>query len=151
MKFSDIFAPSYKIRIKALRDQEILPVGDVLSLKTTPHRGEFELMTKDILTKITPVSSAEITLLSNILSVGQTTIAQLSAPAPDGSVELNILVFFGEQLEMGELEIGLDETAVERTRSRSLADAIQFLSEQCILEHGGKTYFLVVAGASSKI
>ena len=151
MKFSDIFAPSYKIRIKALRDQEILPVGDVLSLKTTPRRGEFELMTKDILTKITPVSSAEITLLSNILSVGQTTIAQLSAPAPDGSVELNILVFFGEQLEMGELEIGLDETAVERTRSRSLADAIQFLSEQCILEHGGKTYFLVVAGASSKI
>ena len=151
MKFSDIFAPSYKIRIKALRDHEVLPIGDVLSLKMTPLRGEFELMTKDILTNFTPVSSADINLLTNILSVGQTTLAQLSAPAPDGSVELSILVFFGEQLEMGELEIGLDETAIERTNTKDLDNAIRILSEQCILEHGGKTYFLVTAGASSKI
>lgn len=151
MKFSDIFAPSYKIRIKALRAQEVLPIGDVLSLKTTPRRGRFELMTKDILTNFTPVSSADINLLTNIFSVGQTTLAQLSAPAPDGSVDLNILVFFGEQLEMGELEIGLDKTAIERTRTTNLGNAIRILSEQCILEHGGKTYFLVVAGAASKI
>ena len=151
MKFSDIFAPTYTIRIKALRNLEVLPTGDVLSLKMTPHRGQFELMTKEVLTNFTPTSSADINLLTNILAVGQTTLAQLSSPAPDGSVDLNILVFFGEQLEMGDLEIGLDETSVQLTKTSSLTDAIQLLREQCVLEHGGKTYFLVSAGAASKV
>ena len=36
-------------------------------------------------------------------------LAQLANPAADGSVELQITFFLGDCLEMGELEIGVDE------------------------------------------
>ena len=179
MKFSEVPAPGFSLRIRTKNGETIKGFQDaaapapeknndpknkddsrnevyVMSVQSTPVRGEFELYTKDEVVTVVPVSSADINRLSSTLSFGHTILFQLTDPAPDGSAELHLLLFSGEQLEMGTLQIGIDETVQDALGSRKHADplpvdkAARIMFSKSVLQHGGKTYFFIVAGEAAK-
>lgn len=154
MKFEGIYAPRLSLRIKPKNASDALKAGDVLSVKTAHLRGEFELRTKEAITTVVPTNPADINALTDALATGRATLALLTDSAPDGSAELQIVLFSGEQLEMDDLEIGVDEkvlSSVEKIAQRNtLEDAAKYLWGQSVFKHGGKTYFFIVAGEAAK-
>lgn len=156
MKFQDIPADILTIRMKwtegataaVLQEQ---PVFSVESSQTRPN--EFEIRLRDSLVFAQPVAAADIRRLDSELASGRATLAQIANPAADGSIELQIAFFTGECLEMGELEIGVDEY-VERTvgrlghhRKKIKGERLhRRLGELCIFQQEGREFFFLIAG-----
>ena len=65
------------------------------------HPGEFELRTRTGLVRVTPSHSADVRVLNAELGTGRTVLAHLFNPAPDGTAELHLRLFSGDQHEMG--------------------------------------------------
>ncbi len=150
MKFEEISSPFLSLRVKPRNTSEKLRAGDVLSIKTTATRGEFEIYTDETVTKITPTNPASVNSLAEVLSTGRAVLAQLTDPAPDGSAELHLALFNGEPLEMGDLEIGVDEKVQTALKKDTLDEAARTLWGKCVCKHGGKTWFCIVAGEAAK-
>lgn len=110
MNFQDIPARILSIRVKptikipALQEQPAFSVEARLS-----RADEFEIRLKDSVVFVRPVVAADIRRLNAELASGRALLAQLASPAADGSVELQIAFFTGNCLEMGDVEIGVDE------------------------------------------
>ena len=155
MKFEDISAPRLFLRVKPTTPGTTLKEEEGVSVKTALMRGEFDVRTKDAVVSVTPIDAADINALTDVLKTGRATLARLIAPAPDGSGELQIVLFSGEPLEMGDLEIGVDEEVVRSTKEISKRvttseDAAKHLFGQSVLRFGGQTYFFMVAGEAAK-
>ena len=150
MKFEEISAPHLSIRVKPKTQLESLSEGDVLSIKNTLARGEFEIATQNSVINVIPVNNADRNILSDQISTGRAMLAKLTDVAPDGSAELQIFTFNGEKLEMGELEIGIDERACKFLQRNTPDEAARVLWGQSVLKHGGKNYFFIVAGEAAK-
>lgn len=83
-------------------------------------------------------------------------LAEVMQVAKDGSTLVKIIFFNGEIVEIGDVEIGIDE----RIESTAKRNGIRFngaeelgnlLSEKCSLTVGDKTFFVMLAGKSSYI
>ena len=161
MKFEEIPAPVFSLRVKPKNSQTALPAdADVLAVELSRIQDEFKLYTQDKTFTVKPTNPVDGNQLSSILSSGRTFLARLAAPAPDGSAELMIALFYDEKLEMGSIEIGIDEKALASNAIKSLipgkyADvtiesAAKALFDNSSLKHGNKQYFFILAGNAAK-
>lgn len=152
MKFHDIPASALSIRIKSTDISDKLEEQPVLSVTASLKRaGQFEIFLKDGVIFAIPVVKADILRLNNELVRGHAYLAQLANPAADDSIELQIVFFLGECLEMGDIEIGVDEY-VEKAIAKIAGRQLQKeklnnrLNELCCFEQGGESYFFLTAG-----
>ena len=137
-------------RVKPRYDNDSLTAGDVIAVYQSRSRGVFELQTTiEKVIRIVPTNSGDINSLTNILAAGRAILARLTDVAEDGSAELQIAQFNGDRLEMGEVEIGVDERAISVLKKDSLEKAANYLWNQSVLEHGGRQYFFILAGKSA--
>ncbi len=156
MKFDDIPADILTIRIKRTENSatEALQEQPVFSVEASrTRRDEFEIRLGNSILDVRPVVAADIRRLNSELASGRAILAQLANPAADGSIELQIAFFTGECLEMGELEIGVDEyvenamAKVERQKGGFKGERLyQRLGQLCCIRQGGKDYFFLTAG-----
>lgn len=155
MNFHDIVADVLTVRVKATdTNQPDLREQAVFSVEAEPSRpDEFAIRLKDALTFVQPVVATDVHRLNAELASGRTLLAHLVNPAADGSVELRIAFFTGECLEMGELEIGVDEyvessvAKLWRRKDKLQGERLYGLLEQrCCLRHGDDVYFFLTAG-----
>lgn len=82
-------------------------------------------------------------------------LAEVMQVAKDGSVLVKIIFFNGEIVEIGDVEIGIDE----RIESTAKRNGIRFngteelgsvLNEKCKISIGGEDFFLLMSGPSAK-
>ena len=160
MKFEEIPAPNFSLRIKPNNSNVTLLIGDVFSVELTSIRNEFKIYTMESVFTVIAVNHADGNQLSSILSSGRTILAKLTDSASDGSAELTLFQFYGEKLEMDDIDIGIDEKvqsarALNNSRKNdnskiSLEDAAIKLKSSSVLEHCGKNYFFILAGDTAK-
>lgn len=155
MKFAEIPANILTFRVKqtdaqaaALTEQ---PVSSVVPCATRP--GNFEIGLKDALAIVKPVVEADTRRLNSELFSGGAILAQLVNPAVDGSIEVQIAFFTGDCLDMGDVEVGIDEY-VERaypkiTSQKTPGDKLyEVLAKRCSYTQDGQAFFFLVAGAA---
>lgn len=151
MKFLDIPARILCIRVKPTLNIPALKEQPVFSVETSKTRAdEFEIRLEDSFVFVRPVAAADIRLLNNELVSGRALLAQLANPAADGSVELQITFFLGDCLEMGDLEIGVDEY-VENMLAKMGHDlkgkrVYEKLNQLCCFQQDKDIFFFVTAG-----
>lgn len=155
MNFQDIPANILNIRVKrtdyaeeALQEQ---PVFSVDASLTRPD--EFEIRLQDSIVFVEPVVDADIHRLNSELSGGRAILAQLANPAADESIELQVAFFTGECLEMGEVEIGVDEyvenaiAKIERRKDGFKGERLyRKLDQLCCFRQGDSTFLFLIAG-----
>ncbi|GAB4137640.1 MAG: hypothetical protein Kow0040_24450 [Thermogutta sp.] len=157
MNFQDIPADILTIRVKRTDGSaEALTEQPVLSVGVCHNRpDEIEIRLKDSIAFVRPVANADVRRLNSELAPGHAFLSQLANPGADGSIELQIAIFTGECLEMGQIEIGIDEyleNAVARIDSltgRPSKDRISYLLDQrCCFRQGDREYFFLFAGSA---
>lgn len=151
MKFQDIPGRILSIRVKpttktsALQEQPAFSVDTRLS-----HEGEFEVRLKDSIIFVRPVVAADIRRLNAELASGSALLAQLANPAVDGSVELQISFFTGDCVEMGDVEIGVDEYVENRLEKMGHRfkheDLYKKLDQLCCFHQDEDIFFFLTAG-----
>ena len=155
MNFQDIPVDILTIRVKrtdnvgsALQEQSVFSVEANLS-----HPDEFELRLKDTLVFVEPVAANNTRRLNTDLASGRALLAQLVNPAADGSIELQIAFFTGECLEMGEVEIGVDEyveyaiSKIERRKEALKGERLYSeLVQRCCFQQDDSAFFFLTAG-----
>lgn len=155
MKFQNIPADILTIRIKRTDNAaQVLQEQPVLSVDANLTRpDEFEIRLKDSVVNVRPAVASDIRRLNSELASGRTILAQLANPAKDGSIELQIGFFTGECLDMGEVEIGVDEyveqaTAnIGRRKDGFKSERLYLrLDELCCFRQGDSTFFFLTAG-----
>ena len=155
MKFHDIPAETLSIRIKRTDNaMEALQEQPVFSVEARLIRtDEFEIRLKNSVAFVRTVVATDIRRLNSELASGRAILAQLANPATDESIELQIAFFTGECLEMGEVEIGVDEyveTAIAKIERR--AGGLQGdhlyrkLDQLCCFRQGDTAFFFLTAG-----
>ena len=83
-------------------------------------------------------------------------LAEVMQIAKDGSVLVKTIFFNGEIVEMGDMEVGIDER-IESTAKRNgirfngAEELGKLISEKCSLRVGNKTFFVMLAGKSADI
>jgi hypothetical protein len=151
MKFQDIPARILSIRVKpttkilALQEQPAFSVDTRLS-----RADEFEIRLKDTVVFVRPVVAADIRRLNAELASGRALLAQLASPAADGSVELQIAFFTGDCLEMGDVEIGVDEyveNGLEKMGHGFKGERLyESLGQLCCFRQDEDVFFFLTAG-----
>ena len=151
MKFQDIPTRILSIRVKPTNNLTALQEQPVFSVDTRPTRtDEFEIRLKDTVVFVRPVVAADIRRLNAELASGRALLAQLASPAADGSIELQISFFTGECLEMGDIEIGVDEYVVngltQMGHSFKGERLYERLSQLCCFRQDEGVFFFLTAG-----
>jgi hypothetical protein len=158
VKFQEIPVEQFAVRVKSADSSSLdgllarrpgpVPVANVAASAT---ENSFDLALADSWASVTPTKEADAVRLNRELSLGRAMLAQLSGAAPDGSVELQIVFFTGSVVDMGDLEIGVDEyveRGVNRIAKRKVRDVYSWLEERCSFSHLGESYFFITAGAA---
>lgn len=156
MKFQDLPVEIFSIRVASTDGSslELHLAGtasvDVIQVLPSEMEGVFELALRDSMLSVTPTRQPDSIRLAGELRFGRAQLAHISNPAPDGSVDLNIAFFVGSTLEMGDLEIGIDEYveagAKRIARRRPIPNIYSWMLEQCAFTHGGEAYFFLSVG-----
>lgn len=155
MKFQDIPADILSIRVRLAdhctqdwRDQAVYSIEYDLS-----RPGEFDLRLKEAMIAVQTVTAIDNRRLNAELAIGRALLAQLANRAADGSMELQIAFFSGPCLEMGELEIGVDEYAekamagLERRRNGLKGEPLyKLLERRFCFRQGDSDFFFLTAG-----
>jgi hypothetical protein len=153
MKFCDIPVDILTVRVKRtdfssdwLCEQSVFSVSPC-----TSRPGEFEILLKDSVIFVKPTADADIRRLSNELAGGGAILAQLANQAADGSIELQLGLFAGECLEIGDIDIGVDEyveQGIERISGRKLTGENLYgaLERLCCFDHGAQPVFFLIGG-----
>jgi len=151
MKFQDIPANILTVRIKRTDKGEALKEQPVFSVDANPSRmDEFEIRLKDAVAFVHPVVATDIRRLNVELASGRALLAQLANSAADGSVELQIAFFTGDCLEMGDVDIGVDEYVEDGLRK--MGDDFKGqrlyvgLDDLCCFRQGENAFFFLTAG-----
>ena len=146
MKFQDIPVNIITVRIKRSDNVEALQEQPVFSVEASLSRAdEFEIRLRDAVVFVRPVAAVDIRRLNAELASGRSLLAQLENPAADGSIELKIGFFTGVCLEMGDVEIGVDEYVQEKMRTKGEA-LYKRLGELCCFQQGNDAFFFLTAG-----
>src|ERR1700738_1083380 len=155
MNFQGIPADTMTIRVKrADSGAEALQEQPVFSVGTSPTRPDhFDVRLKDVVVFLKPVIAADVRRLNSELAGGRDILAQLANPAADGSIELQIAFFSGERLEMGEVDIGVDEYVesaianIERRKDAFKGEQLyRRLDQLCCFRQGDGVFFFLTAG-----
>jgi len=152
MRFQDIPASILSFRVKSTNlGSEQFKKTAVLSVSPIRNRpDEFEVRTKESVFFVKPASVSECRRLGNELANGYAMLAQFDNPAADGSIELQLAIFSGECLEMGDIDIGVDEYLEERATEYwgklEGSKLYKQMENRCCLIHGGAQYFFLTAG-----
>lgn len=155
MKFGDIPAEILTVRVKQA-DNAIESLQDraVLSIETSAARpDDFDLRLKDSLLSVRTVASIDTRRLNAELASGRAMLARLVNPAADGSMELQIAFFSGGCLEMGEVDIGVDEyvetkiNEITGRKGQTKGERLyRLLDEHCCFRQDGSSFFFLIAG-----
>ena len=151
MNFQDIPARILIIRVKPTTKIPALPELPVFSVEARLIRtDEFEIRLRDSVVFVRPVVATDIRRLNAELASGRSLLAQLASPAADGSIELQIAFFTGDSLEMGEVEIGVDEYVENGLAKMRLGEKgkrpYEALDKICCFQQGDNAYFFLTAG-----
>lgn len=151
MKFQDIPACILSIRVKPTTKTPALQEQPVFSVEARLSRtDEFEISLRDSVVFVRPVVTADIRLLNAELASGRSLLAQLASPAADGSIELQVAFFTGDSLEMGDVEIGVDEYVGNGLEKMRLGEkgkrSYEVLDQICCFQQGENAYFFLTAG-----
>jgi hypothetical protein len=156
MNFQDIPSNILTIRMKLTDSSATLALKEQPVFSVEPNRtrpGEFEIRLRNSVVFAQPAAEADIRRLDLELASGRAMLAQLANPAADGSIELQIAFFTGECLEMGEIEIGVDEyvedtiARLEHRKNKLKGDGLhKRLSQLCCFQQGGREFFFLIAG-----
>ena len=92
------------------------------------------------------------------LKRGWAHLAEIQVIASDGSACLRIVFFAGQILEMGKIEIGIDEHFIEKAQKNhfpkktenSVTNLARSLSESCQMTVGDEKFFLLMNGGAAK-
>jgi len=153
MKFQDIPARILSVRVRPTTNMAALQEQPVFSVDTRPRRAdEFEIRLKDTVVFVRPVLAADVRRLNADLASGRALLAQLASPATDGSVDLQIAFFTGDCLEMGDIDIGVDEYVEDglrkvghRVKSERLYER---LDQLCCFHQDENAFFFLTAGSA---
>lgn len=157
MKFQEIPADILTIRVRRIDNAaETLQERAVFSVAARLSRsGEFEIRLKDSVVFARPVVAADIDRLNFELASGRAILAQLANAAADSSIELQIAFFTGECLEMGEVEIGVDEyvetaiAKIEQSKDGFKGKRLYGkLDQLCCFHQGDSAFFFLMAGSA---
>ena len=151
MNFQDIPACILSIRVKPTTKTPSLQEQPVFSVEARSSRAdEFEIRLRDSVVFVRPVVTADIRRLNAELASGRTLLAQLVSPAADGSIELQVAFFTGDSLEMGDVEIGVDEYVENGLAKMRLGEkgkrSYEVLDQICCFQQGENAYFFLTAG-----
>jgi hypothetical protein len=153
MKFNDLPADILSIRMKHPDDFSVpLEEQHVFNISLSMTRpGEFEVRLKESVVFLTPIRTAEIRRLGQELARGSSMLAQLANPAKNGSIELQIAFFTADCLEMGDVEIGVDEYVEQRVakiiqQKLTGTTLYRFLEKQCCYIRDSEIFFFINAG-----
>ena len=154
MNFQDLPADILTIRVKRTDNAAAaLKAQPVFSVDASPTRpNEFEIRLEGSVVFVEPVADADVRRLNSELSGGRAVLAQLDNPAADESIELQIAFFTGECLEMGKVEIGVDEyvenaiAKIERRKDGLKGDRHGRLGQLCCFRRGDTAFFFLTAG-----
>lgn len=151
MNFQDIPACILSIRVKPTTKTPALQEQPVFSVEARSSRAdEFEIRLRDSVVFVRPVVTADIRRLNAELASGRTLLAQLASPAADGSIELQVAFFTGDSLEMGDVEIGVDEYVENGLAKMRLGEkgkrSYEVLDQICCFQQGESAYFFLTAG-----
>lgn len=151
MNFQDIPACILSIRVKPTTKTPSLQEQPVFSVEARLSRtDEFEIRLRDSVVFVRPVVTADIRLLNAELASGRSLLAQLASPAADGSIELQVAFFTGDSLEMGDVEIGVDEYVENGLAKMRLGEKgkrpYEVLGQICCFQQGENAYFFLTAG-----
>lgn len=151
MNFQDIPACILSIRVKPTTKTPALQEQPVFSVEARSSRAdEFEIRLRDSVVFVRPVVTADIRRLNAELASGRTLLAQLASPAADGSIELQVAFFTGDSLEMGDVEIGVDEYVENGLAKMRLGEkgkrSYEVLDQICCFQQGENAYFFLTAG-----
>jgi superfamily I DNA/RNA helicase len=155
MNFQDIPTHILTVRVKQtggpvapLREQAVFSVEVAQS-----RPDEFEVRLENALVFVRPVAAIDARHLGAELASGQAMLAQLANPAVDDSIELQIAFFTGERLEMGDIEIGVDEYVQSRMAEieghgpkPGGEDLYRKLDELCRFRQGNDAFFFFFTG-----
>ena len=156
MNFEDLPAEILTLRVKRTdyAASELLKEQPVFAVEPSRNRpGEFEIRLKDFVFFAKPTIGNDIRRLNAELASGRAMLARLANPAADESIELQIAFFTGECLEMGEVEIGVDEyveNRVAQMENRKVPikgeNLHKRLAQRCCFQQGETTFFFMTAG-----
>ncbi|CAL8479460.1 DEAD/DEAH box helicase [Caballeronia sp. S22] len=154
MNFEDIPVQRLSIRVRPTHGVALDGYQPVFSIDASGTKAhQFDLRLKDGIVTAAVVLEADSRRLNAELAWGRTMLARLANRAADGSVELQIAFFFGECLEMGSVEIGVDEfvdasvAKIERWKGSVQRQRVcERLDRRCCLMHGGEAFFFLTAG-----
>jgi len=165
MRFDSIPADIVSIRVKpatpgfTMSNETILPV---LSISASFMESDvFDLRLKgknkdqDTVVSVCTVNAYEAKRLGDELLKGASHLAQICNPAADGSFDLMLATFPGNVLEMGDIELGVDETvelalneAEHRSEKKQLSGEklYKHLTEAFSYRQGEDCFFFMFAG-----
>jgi superfamily I DNA/RNA helicase len=151
MNFQDIPACILSIRVKPTTTTRALQEQPVFSVEARLSRAdEFEIRLRDSVVFVRPVLTADIRRLNSELASGRSLLAQLASPAADGSIELQVAFFTGDSLEMGDVEIGVDEYVENGLAKMRLGEKgkrpYEVIGQICCFQQGENAYFFLTAG-----
>lgn len=156
MKFQDLPVEIFSVRVASTDGSSLerhlagSVSVDVLQVLPSEVESVFELALRDSILSVTPTRQADSIRLIGELRLGRAQLARISNPAPDGSVDLSVAFFVGTPLEMGDLEIGIDEYveagAKRIAKRKTIPNIHSWMTERCTFNHGGEAYFFLSAG-----
>ena len=150
MKFADIPIPATSIRVNPIQGNvDSLMEQPVFALDVSPTIPDaLVLRLKDSLITVKTINEVDARNLRNELLGGQSYLAQLTNIAKDNTFDLQYVFFVGNILEMGSIDIGVDEYVTDAISKidRSVNDAYTFLNDKCCFKQEDDYYFFLMAG-----
>ncbi|NHM16523.1 AAA family ATPase [Eggerthellaceae bacterium zg-887] len=159
MKFQDlpVEIKSYRLSLSSEvsfpKNRHPITVKHVAT--STVILGEFDLGINGTEVHAKAVDASTTSRLDSELSQGRAFLAQLEPPASDGSVELRIAFFFQRRIDIGEVEIAVNEYVVNRYRELNGIHRRPEVAETCSqlewdfnYEHGGESCFFIMSGSA---
>lgn len=156
MRFGDLPGARFTVRVlptygspfePMLNEREAASISHVMPSNTP---DVFDLVLSDTVASVTTVRPADSLRLNRALGAGRSMVAQVTDLAADGSVTLQIAFFTGRPLDLGPIEIGVDEYVKQYVEQivprRGERDTRRWLTEECTFSDGGHSYFFIIAG-----
>lgn len=114
----------------------------------------YNMLTNGKLIKISLRDQASSNDIDFYLKRGSAHIAEVVQTAPDGSFLLNVVFFSGTVIEIGDIEIGIDERIVSTSkksgiRFKNIEELTTLLGDKCNFRFSGENYFIFLSGPAA--
>lgn len=154
MKLEDINAEiTFDIWVKPEFENEKIELG-IGKIKPSDYKNQYNLIINKKLHRITLNDSSISIDLNFHLKRGYAHLVEVVQISNDGTALLKVIFFNGDIVEMGNIEVGIDERIVETVKknsvySKSTEQIGVYLSEKCMIRVGSEMFFLMMSGRSA--